>query len=113
MVLEIADGKENPFWTLEATQECLQALWGELANTGIDVWDSSEGYLKRPKGKVGSMTYYLSAVDEKVGRLFQYFAALEHDLYLASDGDKEAFKRMQQRLRIIAKKHQKEWEEMP
>jgi hypothetical protein len=110
MVLEISEGKENPFHTLEALREHTGMLWTILAKTGVNVRDDSDVYMRRPKGKPGEMVYHLRAVDEYAAKVFQYFAALEHDLYLASDGDKEAFKRMQQRLRIIAEKHQKDWD---
>ena len=112
MVMEITEGKENPFWTIEALQENLGMVWTKLAENGIDVWDRSGTFLTRPKGKPGELIYYLNAVDEYAQKIFQHFAALDHDVYKASDGDEEAFKRMQQRLAIIAARHQKEWEEI-
>lgn len=111
-VLAVAEGKENPFHTLEALQENLQAIWGELAKAGENVWDDSEGYLKRPKGQVGSLVYHLSAVDSYASKLLNGFAALEPDVYAASEGEEEAFERMQKRLHILAKRHVREWESL-
>jgi hypothetical protein len=111
-VLDVAEGKENPFYTFEALQENLQAIWGVLAKAGENVWDDSEGYLQRPKGEVGSLIYHLSAVDNYASRLFSGFAALEPDVYAASEGEEEAFERMQKRLHILAKRHAREWESM-
>lgn len=112
MVNEIAEGKENPFWTIEALQEHIGECWRQLAKTGVEVWDKSGPTLQRPKGKPDTMTYSLSAVDMYASKLFQYMAALEPDIRAASEGDKEALKRVQQRLAIIAARHQKEWEEI-
>lgn len=97
---EMANGEYNPFHTLEALREVI----------GAAQYVSRE--FRGDENKVGSLAYYLKAADEKADNIFQHFAALEHDLYLASDGDMAALSRLKDRYLAVAADRQREWDEI-
>jgi hypothetical protein len=99
-VLEVRDGKENPFWTNEAIGEHIGNLWYLIHTLGIDLGD---------KDKVGTPAYHLRVIEKYHGKEFQYFAALLPDVYDASD-DEKALPKMHDRLTQLANEHQAEWE---
>lgn len=109
---DIAAGKENPFATLESQGECIQAMWGALAKMGIPVWDIDEkGQHTRLKGKVGSVVYYLNAIDDRSQRIFEAMVALNHPLYDAlENGDDRAFELLKPELLRRAAARQADWD---
>jgi hypothetical protein len=109
---KIRDGEENPFWTVEALGEHVQACWGALAEMGFDVWKRDEAgrATGRPDGEVGSIIYHLKAVNEYEQRVFNYMAALLPDLYRMSEGETVGLNKLKLELEELAKRHQRAWE---
>ena len=110
-VRAVADGEENPFWTLEALQEHVQMLWGILAKQGVEIWENGKRGGERPKGEVGTAVYHLRAVDDYSKKLFEGFAALEHVLYRASDDNVNPAEQdaLKQDLEQRARKYEEYW----
>ncbi len=110
---EVRDGQENPFWTIEALGEHVQACWGALGKMGIPVWKNVDSRpLERPNGEIGSITYHLKAIDEYHQKILNVVAALLPDLYAAAKGDEAALERIRSPLTLLADEYQQQWESL-
>lgn len=118
MVMEVRDGKENPFWTIEALGEQLGSVRHELAGMGHPIpIPTFYAQTKTPEFWEGitqdkGLIYHFLAVEEYQQKVFQYMAALLPKLYAASDGDEEALASIKQELTNLANEHQRKWDEI-
>lgn len=78
----ILSGKENPFVTLEALQECAGSIRYALTRAGITIPVNDDGTY--PPVSPG---YYIEAVLEKSERLFQMLAIMLPESRAWSDGN--------------------------
>jgi len=110
---EVLNGDENPFHTIEGQGECIQMLWSLLAKQGIEVWAKNErGANVRPSGEVGTLVYYVNAVDQYNHKLLNYFAAILPDLHDFAEGETETLAPAErERLREIIRRHESRWVE--
>lgn len=107
-VAEVLNGDVDPFATLEAQGESIQMLWNILAKQGVDVWEKTPtGANKRPQGEVGTLTYYVRAVDMYNSKMLNYFTALLPDLYAYSERNTEVLDTDErERLRELIRRHE-------
>jgi hypothetical protein len=106
----VADGKENPFWTLEAAQEHIGMLWGWYARQGYEPPRLEKGQ-KVDNKIVGDFSHELIVVERYLYKAFDMFSALNPLLYAASDGDETALKLLRDHLMALKEKHQRDWDE--
>lgn len=78
----ILSGKENPFVTLEALQECASSIRYSLRQAGLQIPVNDDGTY--PPTTPG---YYIEAVLEKSERLFQMLAIMLPESRAWSDGN--------------------------
>lgn len=78
----ILSGKENPFVTLEALDECAGSIHYALRKAGIQIPVNDDGTF--PPTSPG---YYIEAVQEKAERLFQMLALMLPENRAWSDGN--------------------------
>lgn len=118
MVLEVRDGEENPFWTIEALGEQLGSLGYSLSQAGITIrrpaYNASSAQLKGFWDNIPAehrdILYHFLAAEKYQQQIFQYVAVLLPKLYAASDGDIEALASIKDELTALAQAHQTEWD---
>lgn len=109
-VEKVRDGEENPFWTIEAIGEHVQACWGALGRMGINVLDDTDKIKGRPKGQPGDIVYHLRAIDEYQQKVWNVVSALLPDIKRMSEGETIALNKLKLELTQLAERHQREWE---
>lgn len=118
MVLEVRDGEENPFWTIEALGEQIGSLGYCLSQAGITInrppYNASTEQAKEFWDSIPSehrdILYHFLAAEKYQQQIFQYVAALLPKLYAASDGDTEALASIKDELTALAQAHQEKWD---
>ncbi len=113
---EMAEGKENPFHTLEAMSEHSGAIWGWYRRQGYQMPDRENNGVGKmiPVGSVGSFDYHMIALDNYLRKVFNALCALEPELKAVADGEDDsggAMILLRERLKALAEMHQHNWEE--
>lgn len=107
----IADGENNPFWTIEAVQEHINMLWSWYRKQGYEVPPIENGK-RQVIGSTGDFDHELVVIGGYVQNILDMLSALMPDLYKASDGDTEALSRLEPFLKDMRDRHESRWQQI-
>ena len=101
---QVMGGTENPFWALEAAQEHCNSMWHWWMSLGHEA--SSVDGRRIITGSVGDFDFELHTIEQYLTEVFNQLAAIEPDLYAASEGDTIALQRLCGRLSVLKELYQ-------
>lgn len=110
--VEVAEGNESPFSTLEAAHEHCGMLWGWYRKQGYSLPELKNGQ-KVIVGSVGDFDHELHVIETYIQKANSVISALLPDLYAYVEyHDQSALNRVIPHLLALAEMHEKQYRKM-